>query len=101
MTYLAYIFAAFCFANGLPHFIKGICGERFQSPFAKPPGIGESGPVINVVWGLLNFALAIGAIALVGFFELGLNLETLTFVSAFCVSSIILAVTFGRIRAKR
>jgi hypothetical protein len=28
--------------NGVPHFVQGVCGNRFQSPFAYPPGIGES-----------------------------------------------------------
>jgi probable F420-dependent oxidoreductase len=27
-------------ANGVPHFVQGICGHRFPSPFASPPGVG-------------------------------------------------------------
>jgi hypothetical protein len=42
-------------ANGVPHFVQGISGNPFQSPFAKPPGVGESSPVVNVVWGFANF----------------------------------------------
>jgi hypothetical protein len=22
----------------VPHFVKGVCGDRFPTPFAKPPG---------------------------------------------------------------
>jgi hypothetical protein len=29
-------------ANGIPHFVQGISGHWFQSPFATPRGIGES-----------------------------------------------------------
>ena len=41
-------------ANGVPHFVQGISGNPFQSPFASPPGVGESSPVTNVLWGLVN-----------------------------------------------
>jgi hypothetical protein len=37
-------------ANGIPHFVKGVIGQRHQSPFGKP-----SSAVVNVVWGALNF----------------------------------------------
>jgi hypothetical protein len=36
-------------ANAVPHFVKGITGQRHQSPMGKP-----SSAVINVVWGALN-----------------------------------------------
>jgi hypothetical protein len=44
-------------ANGVPHFVQGISGHWFQSPFASPPGVGESSPVVNVLWGFLNLAI--------------------------------------------
>jgi hypothetical protein len=37
-------------ANGVPHFVHGISGAPFQSPFAKPSGVGESSPLSNVLW---------------------------------------------------
>ena len=40
--YLAHFFAGAFLANGVPHFVQGICGNKFQSPFASPPGVGES-----------------------------------------------------------
>jgi hypothetical protein len=43
-------------ANGVPHFVQGISGHPFQTPFAKPRGVGESSPVVNVLWGFLNLA---------------------------------------------
>jgi hypothetical protein len=27
-------------ANGVPHFVQGNSGHRFQSPFGYPPGVG-------------------------------------------------------------
>jgi len=53
-------------ANGAPHFVQGISGHRFQSPFATPPGVGESSPLVNTLWGYAN--LAIGA-TLLWFFQ--------------------------------
>ena len=43
--------AMFCF-NGNPHFVQGICGKTHMTPFAR-----KSSPVINVIWGLINFAI--------------------------------------------
>ena len=42
-------------ANGVPHFVQGISGNPFPSPFAKPPGEGDSSPLVNVLWGFGNF----------------------------------------------
>ena len=49
-------------ANGVPHFVQGVSGNPFQSPFAKPPGVGESSPLSNVLWGFGN--LVAGALLL-------------------------------------
>ena len=55
--YPAYFFAGAFFANAIPHFLQGICGSAFQTPFASPPGVGLSSPVVNVLWGFLNFVV--------------------------------------------
>ena len=53
----------FCFLAGIfltnfvPHFINGISGNSFPTPFANPPGKGLSSPVTNVLWGLLNLVI--------------------------------------------
>ena len=52
--YLACVFAGMFLANVVPHFVQGICGEPFPTPFAKPPGKGLSSPTVNVVWALAN-----------------------------------------------
>jgi hypothetical protein len=57
-SYLAHFFAGAFFANGVPHFVQGICGNKFQTPFASPPGVGESSAIVNVVWGSFNFVVA-------------------------------------------
>lgn len=52
--YLACLFAGLFLANAVPHFIHGISGDSFPSPFSNPPGKGLSSPLVNVVWGLGN-----------------------------------------------
>jgi hypothetical protein len=53
-NYIAAFFAGAFLANAVPHFVYGICGDRFPSPFSKPPGKGLSSPMVNTVWGLFN-----------------------------------------------
>jgi len=50
-------FAGAFFANFVPHFVKGVCGDKFPTPFSKPPGKGLSSPVVNVLWALLNLVV--------------------------------------------
>ena len=56
-------------ANGVPHFVQGISGNPFPSPFAKPPGLGDSSPLVNVLWGFGN--LVAGALLLHFFWPQG------------------------------
>jgi hypothetical protein len=47
-------FAGAFLANFVPHFVHGISGDRFPTPFSTPPGKGLSSPIVNVLWSLLN-----------------------------------------------
>jgi len=53
---IACFFAGALLANVVPHFVHGISGDRFPTPFAKPPGKGLSSPTVNVLWALANLA---------------------------------------------
>jgi hypothetical protein len=55
--YVACFFAGIFLANFVPHFVQGISGDRFPTPFAHPPGKGLSSPTVNVVWALLNLVV--------------------------------------------
>lgn len=61
-NFVAGFFAGAFLANFVPHFVKGVCGDRFPTPFSHPPGKGLSSPVVNTLWALANL--------LVGFFLL-------------------------------
>jgi len=55
--YIACFFAGAFLANVVPHFVHGISGDRFPTPFAHPPGKGLSSPLVNVLWALLNLVV--------------------------------------------
>jgi hypothetical protein len=62
-SYPVLFFSGMLLANGVPHFVRGISGQKFQSPFASPRGIGESSPVVNVVWGFANLAVGLALLS--------------------------------------
>lgn len=55
-AYMASFLAGMFLANAVPHFVHGISGDRFPTPFAKPSGKGLSSPTVNVAWSLVNLA---------------------------------------------
>jgi hypothetical protein len=63
-VYVAWFWAGAFLANSVPHVVQGISGNRFQTPFASPPGVGESSAMINVIWGLFNVAVGGGLLHL-------------------------------------
>ncbi len=67
---VSYFFGAGFLANAVPHFVGGIMGEPFQTPFAKPPGKGLSSSTVNVLWGFANFVFAYLLLLRVGNFDL-------------------------------
>ncbi|HEY5824806.1 MAG TPA: hypothetical protein VIT44_10595 [Cyclobacteriaceae bacterium] len=55
--YLFAFLAGLFLINIVPHFVNGVSGRPFPTPFSDPPGIGMSSPMLNVVWALINFVL--------------------------------------------
>jgi hypothetical protein len=68
--YISYFFGGAFLANAIPHFVSGMMGRAFQTPFAKPPGEGLSTSTVNVLWGAFNLALGYWLIFQVGDFNL-------------------------------
>lgn len=75
--YIAHFAAGIFLANGVPHFVNGISGRRFQSPFASPPAVGQSPPRVNVLWGTANFLIGYLLLYGVGDFRPGLTIDAL------------------------
>jgi hypothetical protein len=66
---LSYLLGGAFFANAIPHFVSGMMGRPFQSPFARPSGEGLSSSTVNVLWGYVNLVIAYLLIARVGDFD--------------------------------
>ena len=66
---VAYFFGGAFFVNAIPHFINGVSGRMFPTPFASPPGKGLSPPVVNVLWGSLNLVIGYLLVLRVGKFD--------------------------------
>jgi hypothetical protein len=97
--YLACFFAGAFLANVVPHLVHGISGDRFPTPFAKPPGKGLSSPTVNVVWALFN--LIIGYVLFhVGKVAGGEWLALVLFFAGIAALSIMASVSFQTKHAK-
>ena len=55
--YLSFFWGGAFLANAIPHFVMGVTGHPFQSPFAHPPGEGLSPALVNVLWGFFNLVI--------------------------------------------
>jgi hypothetical protein len=68
-VYLARFFAGAFLSNAIPHFVSGVQGRGFPTPFASPPGKGESSSAINVIWGTANAVVGYLLLFRVGMFS--------------------------------
>lgn len=83
--------------NAVPHFVAGISGRRFQSPFAKPPGVGLSSSTINMIWALLNLVVAWLLLCRIGSFDLRDTGDALAFGLGVTLFGTAMSYRFGRI----
>jgi len=94
----AYFFGGALLANGVPHFVAGVSGRRFPSPFAKPPFRGLSSPAVNVLWGLFNLAAAYGLLVVVGGLEPRQVSQVAVAAAGFGLASLGMARSLGRLQ---
>ena len=94
--FLSYFLGGIFLANAVPHFVSGMIGRAFQTPFAKPPGEGLSSSTVNVLWGSFNFAASYLLIARVGFFNLRSTQDILAVGIGAVLSALVAARSFGR-----
>ncbi|WP_167085643.1 hypothetical protein [Rhizomicrobium palustre] len=93
---LAYLFGGAFFANAIPHFVSGMMGRPFQTPFAKPHGVGLSSSTVNVLWGFANVVIAYLLILHVGRFDLRAADQVLAAGLGLLVMGVVSARLFGR-----
>jgi hypothetical protein len=95
LNYIACFFAGMSLANAVPHFVHGISGDRFPTPFAHPRGKGLSSPTVNVLWALLN--LVVGYVLFrAGKVWTGDNAAVAVFFAGIATISTMLSVRFAK-----
>jgi hypothetical protein len=99
VTCLAHFFGGAFLVNAVPHFVSGLTGRRFPSPFASPPGKGLSSPTVNVLWGTFNFVIAYLLILRVGAFDIRTTLDVLLVGTGGLLMGINLSSWFGSVGA--
>ena len=93
---LAYVLGGGFLANAVPHYVSGMMGRSFQSPFAKPHGKGLSSSTVNVLWGFVNLVLAYCLILRVGRFDLRATDHIASLGLGLLLIGVIAARGFGR-----
>lgn len=93
---VSYFFAGVFTVNAIPHFVAGVMGRPFQSPFAKPPGKGLSSSAVNVIWGFFNAVIAFLLLTHVGAFDLHTTSHILAFAIGALLISLFTARHFGQ-----
>jgi hypothetical protein len=96
-VYVSYFFGGAFLVNAVPHFVSGLLGRPFPSPFASPPGKGNSSPVVNVLWGSLNLALGYLLVDRVGTFDFNQTYCVIALGTGGLIMGIQLASWFGSV----
>ena len=94
---VSYFFGGAFLANAVPHFVSGVMGEPFQSPFAKPPGKGLSSSTVNVIWGFVNLVAGYLLVVCVGDFDLHSIPDVLALGLGGFLMSVFMARLFGEL----
>jgi hypothetical protein len=95
-NYVSYFFGGAVLTNAIPHFVSGVMGRPFQSPFAKPHGVGLSSSKVNVLWGFFNLAVGYVLICRVGNFDLHSTTDVVVSGSGVLLMGVMSARMFGR-----
>jgi hypothetical protein len=88
------------FINAIPHFVEGISGRKFPTPFAKPPGLGDSSAMVNVLWGTFNFLVTYLLLCTVAEINLRDWVQVVLAATGGLLMALCLAYSFGPKREK-
>ena len=95
--YVAYFLGGAFLVNAVPHLVSGLTGRAFPSPFASPPGQGESTALVNVLWGTFNLVVGYLLVCRVGKFELRRSRDVLVAAVGGLLMAVMLAQAFGQL----
>ena len=94
-NYIAIFFAGAFLSNAIPHFINGVSGNKFPTPFSKPPGKGLSSPTLNVLWAFFNIIIG-GVLAKAGNLHRHNHHAHIVFFIGFIIMSLISSNGFSK-----
>jgi hypothetical protein len=93
---LSYFFGGAFLTNAIPHFVSGLMGKPFQSPFAKPPGQGLSSSTVNLLWGFFNIVIGYLLVCRVGTFDVRDTGDMIALGAGSLIIGLLTARQFGR-----
>ena len=101
---MIWLWIADCFGgafviNAVPHFVNGISGRPFPTPFAHPPGRGNSSPTVNVLWAAFNLVVGYVLLHVLGRFEHRHVGDVIAAGLGGLVIALLLARAFGEVHA--
>jgi hypothetical protein len=97
----AYFFGGVFLANFTPHFVAGVSGRPFHTPFAKPPFRGLSSPAVNILWALFNLVVAYSLLVVVGGLELRRVADVAVAATGFGLGSLFIARSVAKMERER
>lgn len=100
IAYIVHFIAAAFLTNGLPHFVSGVSGRPFRTPFVRLQGAKLSSPVTNVVWGWFNLLVAFLLFANIGPLYIGTPGDTVFVAAGVLVTGVLLARIFEKDNAR-
>jgi hypothetical protein len=98
--FVSYFFGGAFFVNAIPHFVSGVSGLSFPTPFASPPGKGLSSPTVNALWGAANAVAGYFLVSYVGVFHIRSIPDVVVLAAGGLLMAIMLSRTFGQRYAK-
>lgn len=93
---VSYLFGGAFLTNAVPHFVSGVMGRPFQSPFANPRGEGQSSSTVNLLWGFLNLVIGYLLVVRVGDFDLRSTADVVALGLGALLIGLFMARHFGR-----
>lgn len=97
---VALFFAGALLCNSIPHLVSGLQGRPFPSPFARPHGIGDSTPLVNFYWGMLNL---VAGLAIMSRHRLAFEVSpgAIAMLAGALAIGSFAAIHFGKVQAKK
>ena len=98
--HVAHFFGGVFLANFTPHFVAGVSGRAFHTPFAKPPFRGLSSPTVNILWGLFNLVVAYVLLVVAGGFELRRVTDVAVAATGFGLGAVVIARSVTKLQRR-